>query len=191
MFKALPTGTRLEFDLQAVAALQRSDNTPTVAIGPGPARPVRCWLVGAELPGGLHQVAVWLVPEDRPDGGGLLFRCDPPQVGRADYEDLMLQAVEMVQQQGFDMRYLDVDTASESTFKQWMSVLPLSVPAPLAPVTRRAHRSTAPSGMFPTAVNQAADLPSGLHAVPVEISREISLPDTEVVRTLGTLLTLF
>jgi hypothetical protein len=192
MFKAQPAGTRIEGDGGSIVTLHRSTNSAVLALG-GPSRPTRSWVIGTRNAGGAYQVHVWLAPTEPGGGQGLLFRSDPPEMNDADYEDFMLEAIQMVEGHGFDMQIVDLSAANAETIRQYLPELPLSsriwVPPP--PVSGPPLETSEQSGMFLAVGARRGSFPTGMQTAAVEISQEVSLPGSEAVAAIGRILSCF
>lgn len=192
MFKAQPAGTRIAGDGSALVTLHRSRNTTAVALG-GPSRPTRAWVIGTRNERGLYEVHVWLLPVDPLAGNGMLFRSQPAEMNDADYEDLMLEAIDMVQGQGFDMQIIDLSAANAEAVRGYVQELPLAskiwVPPP--PVSQPPLETADQSGLFLAVSARREGIPTGMHSAAVEISVEASLPNAEAVKALGRILSIF
>lgn len=187
MFKAVQFGHQLEQDPRRIVALQRSANTVTMALGPGPARPVRAWIVSFFDPSGSYRVYVFLGVSDRDPispAQGMLFRSEPEDVALAQYEGLQREAAQMVRSQGFQMERLEFQTADDATRAAWAWELPIA--------GQRMEPPSNPSGARPSLGDLNARLAPVTSTAPVpEISREISLPSQKAMEVLGRLLALF
>jgi hypothetical protein len=184
MFKALEIGSTIDLEPQMLVALERSANTQQLALGGGPRKPTRAYILGfLNSAASTYCVYVFLGRLERGRDGqpqGLLFLCDPPNVTVDGYEPLQREAMTMVQSQGFQMQGVTVTTLSDAERLAALHDLPfLAQPASPPPPLGTADAGSASL----QSTHRAARIP--------QVSREISLPEIRAVQTLGKLLTLF
>lgn len=204
MFKALPTGTQIPGDSRQLISMQMSLNQQPMAVGGGPMRPTRAYILGTFTESGTYRAFVYFglmdVPVESPPQG-MLFSHDPMNIDLDTFEEAKFEALEMVQQQGFDMERVEFRGLQPAQQRELLQRLPIAAPParPPNPQTR------------PTVVNQAPPPPvrEPAHSLPpigsgsgafgsglgvgqrVEISQQISLPRAQAIDAFGRILAMF
>jgi len=125
MFKALPTGSLIADAAARIVALYRSTNTRTMALGPRGEQVARAWVAGALTPTGRYRVWVYLGVDGSSQNEGLLFRCDPEEVGVEDYSALLEAARSLVSGHGFGMEKLAVRMMDHARRDEILRALPI------------------------------------------------------------------
>lgn len=132
MFKALPPNAQIVTEPRYIVSLRRSTNTIELAVG-GRSRVVRASIVGLCTRQGLYEVYVFLgsaEAESRGTCDGTLFRCDPPELDLEGYEKKLVEAVQMVERQGFSMGRVEFRAAPEEQKQALVATLPFAPPPP-------------------------------------------------------------
>ncbi len=208
MFRALPAGTLIDAPATRLVALYRSTNTPSVAIGGGPSVPARAYVLGFSSTEGKYRAFVYFgatVTTSDARRSGLLFACQPDELRFHELDRSIQAAMEMVEQQGFDMQKHEYSSLDASMRQKLHEHLPFSdAPAPssgrpavtpnLPPLSTSPAPpvSRVPSDVFPVAVSDSlVGFRTGQFENAVDISREVSLPSMQAVDTLVRMLSLF
>lgn len=217
MFKALPPGSWIELDAGRIVAMYRSINSPAIALGGGAPTPAWATVVGFALDSGLYRAYVWLggntgnTAAQRP---GLLFIDESDGVRFDRFDVLVHAALEMVDEQGFQMERHEFKLLSPSEQAEILQTLPIrppsratSQPTPSSALSSVPQRSDpfanvppaallqdypfVPFGQNPPVTSMTAGLGTGQFQTAVEISRQISLPSAQAVEVIARMLSLF
>jgi len=205
MFKALPQGTTIRLHPRSLVTVHSSINTPAIAYGGGPMLPARATVAVFLVPGNLYTVYVYIGPDNDgsgPSSGGLLFLSDPQEIDLHNYEVLVDEALEMCEAQGFSMERVELEGEDDPRRDAHRRRLPFESNAARVPASQRQTVVQAPVSLPPPVQDTYATtqpprdvaehaLGTGAYAAPVEISREISLPEAVAIRALGRVLSLF
>jgi hypothetical protein len=156
MFKALPPGSQIATEPRFIVSLRRSTNTIVLPMG-GQTAVVRASIVGLCTRQGLYEVYVFLGSADAEGRGvaeGTLFRCDPAELDLTGYEKKLVEAVQMVEQQGFSVARVEFRSSPEAQKQALQSILPF------APVVPRQSGAFPALGAVPRASGSISALPS-------------------------------
>lgn len=204
MFKALPTGTQVPGDSRQLVSIQMSLNQQPMAIGGGPMRPTRAYILGTLAQSGAYRAFVYFglmdVPVESPPQG-MLFSHDPMDIDLDTFEEAKFEALEMVQQQGFDMERVEFRGLPPAQQAEFLQRLPIAA-APVRPPNPQTRPTVVnqspppplrePSHSLPPIGSGSGAFGSGFAAAQrVEISQQISLPRAQAIDAFGRILALF
>lgn len=123
MFKAQHSGTQIADDPESVVLLYMSSNTPTMALGSGPAQPTRAFIVATAPATDAYRIYVFFGAEGGAPEAGLLFRSETDPVPSRHYAATLSRATEMVTSRGFEMTEAPLSGEERSA---WLAPLPLT-----------------------------------------------------------------
>ena len=188
MFKAQPSGTQIADAPESVVLLYMSSNTPTMALGSGPAQPTRAFIVATAPATDAYRIYVFFGAEGGTPEAGLLFRSETEPVPSRHYAATLSRATEMVASRGFEMTEAPIAALSGEERAAWLAPLPLTESAkPTGPLL---------SPGVPVGEGLGAGPGPVVGAPPTSETRatlrvEQSFLTDEVVHSLGRLLSLF
>lgn len=134
MFRALPTGSVIEASPSRIVGLQRSMNTPAVALGGAGPVPSRAHVVGVYNKDGGYTLFVVLTPSDA--RGMAVFCSDPEHITLSNYRGMEQAALELVERHGFVMERVDIANLNPADRARVLRELPLGAPKPPGDLTQ-------------------------------------------------------
>jgi hypothetical protein len=134
MFRALPAGSVIEASPSRIVGLQRSMNTPAVALGGAGPVPSRAHVVGVYNKDGGYTLYVVLTPSDA--RGMAVFCSDPEHITLSNYRGMEQAALELVERHGFVMERVDVANLNPADRARVLRELPLGAPKPPGDLTQ-------------------------------------------------------
>ncbi len=134
MFRALPAGSVIEASPSRIVGLQRSMNTPAVALGGAGPVPSRAHVVGVYNKDGGYTLYVVLTPSDA--RGMAVFCSDPEHITLSNYRGMEQAALELVERHGFVMERVDVANLNPADRARVLRELPLGAPRPPGDLTQ-------------------------------------------------------
>jgi len=214
MFKALPPGSLIDLDPGRIVAMYRSMNSPAIALGGGASTPALATVLGFALDTGLYRAYVWLGgladPAPFSPRAGLLFVDESDGVRFDQFDVLIHGALEMVDEQGFQMERHEYKLLSPGDQTSMLETLPIRARARAArqPTPPTAIGSVSPrkdpfgelapapplnDSSFAPFVQGASvsGIGTGQFQAAVDISRQISLPSAQAVDVIARMLSLF
>lgn len=126
MFRALPAGSVIEASPSRIVGLQRSMNTPAVALGGAGPVPSRAHVVGVYNKDGGYTLYVVLTPSDARTMA--VFCSDPEHITLSNYRGMEQAALELVERHGFVMERVDVANLNPADRARVLRELPLGAP---------------------------------------------------------------
>ena len=189
-----PAVSVIDLSPTQVFAVHRSLNVQPVALGVGPMTPANATVISMYTRHSNYRIYVFLgLTEPGPRGTllGQLFVSQNSEIPLAEYNIYENAAHEFCDQQGFQMERIPLENLP--SHEQAAIIMSLPFDHALTPPPLRPDQSS------PGAYVSAAEVPrmsssglgSGLIAMPVEISREITIAGQDSIRKLGRLLSLF
>lgn len=152
MFKALPPHSQIATEPRYIVSLRRSTNTIELPVG-GRSSIVRASIIGLCTRQGLYEVYVFLgsaEAEGRRTADGTLFRCEPAELDLEGYEKKLVEAVQMVERQGFAMGRVEFRAAPDEQKQALIAILPFAPSPPRASGSWSGlGNALRPSGAFP------------------------------------------